>query len=542
MRGRAAGRTHSNLCQPLSAPVICTGALSFADPAPAHDTVAPMRIGPAILTRPYRWRLYLLPTLLLLAFWLPGANQGWYRTDTHFYAAISKQAFDQASAAPDIAHRVEALMLLRAGDQPYMNKPPLAFWIHGLFIWIFGLSLWAARLPSLFAAIAGVWATVLTTRRLAGWRIAELCGVVLATSVEFFRYERAISLDLWMTLLVMAGVAALCGATRTRRVTSAWWIWSGVAWGLALMTKPFVALFAPVLLSIWLAWVGRRDLLGRLWLAALVAVIVAAPWHIAAGVHCGEDFWRVYVKEQSLERAISAAPGSGDRPVDPPWFYLRIMLQTYWPWLVTLVLGLAALVRGRLRIGEREGRLLRLSAVWCLGWLLVISLSAGKAPRYATIIYPLLGALSAVWLTQSASVAIRHTGRRTLNWLGPVAVAGAIAAAAAGVRVHAPRPEAWDDISRVLTAREVGGAHVELLTTPRAHSISANLVMLGRDWPRVWRGERPADSPDRDMLLMLHPSDEVPSGWGAPIITNAEFVLVGRERTKSEPSAVPSDQ
>lgn len=468
---------------------------------------------PALLLRT---RLTWVPALLLIALWIPGVHQGWYRTDTHYYAAVALDAFERARAAPTTAESLRALLFLQAAGEPYLNKPPLPFWIHGTAIDLFGLSLWSVRLPALLAAIGCAWAAAAALAALSSRRFALVSIVVLATTVEFFRYTRAISLDLWMTLFMLIALALIARAIMPRRTPArpGLILLSGVPLGLALLCKPIVALLCPAIIAVWFLRTGRARLLPHLAASVLIALAVAAPWHIAAALEYPGLFLRTYFIQQSLDRATNIAQ-------EPWWFYARIFAQTYWPWIVTAALGALALSRGTLtlHLPPRTRELVLLTALWSGAWLMLLSLFGGKAPRYLLPVFPLLSVLSAAWLLRAPSPFGRRIGRIFFTWIAPAGLAAALLLTALNARVHAPRDPCWDLLLTELDQRP----GVALAATPREHSIAANLVMLGRPWPRTARDIAAHPPP----LLLLHPSDSPlgPANQWRIIATTREYTL-----------------
>jgi 4-amino-4-deoxy-L-arabinose transferase-like glycosyltransferase len=473
-----------------------------------------MQVPKPVIARVLRLRLYWIPAVVLLALWLPGADQGWYRTDTHYYAAVGKLAFERAAQAQSLGEAVRALLFLKAGDEPYLNKPPLPFWIHGAFIQAFGLHVWSVRLPSLLAAIGVAWATALAVSRLGTRRIALVSVLVLATTTEFFRYTRAISLDLWTLLFMMIGVAMM--AWSVRRGGGRGMIRAGVPIGLALMCKPLVALLVPVIVGVWLVWTGRKRLVVPLVIGAGVAVLVAAPWHVAAALEYPGTFLRTYFVQQSLDRAA----GVGVLKSEPWWLYFRILAESYWPWLATCVLGVIMIARRWSGVPVRQRHLAGLAMMWAVVWLMVLTAFGGKAPRYLVTVFPFLSVISGFFLIGSPSKAGRVAGRVAFTWGPAIGLGAAGVVALVGVRVHEPRDPCWDQLLKELDSRP--GAH--LVCTPREHSIAANLVMLGRSWPSK---VSPVDAPPGATLMMIHPTEQAPSGW-LLIAQTREYILLDR--------------
>src|SRR5262249_46893774 len=150
----------------------------------------------------------------------------------------------------------------------------------------------------------------------------------------------------------------------------------GLAVGAGLMVKPFIAAFALPMAGAWLFATGRTGPAWRAaWLGSLaVSVAVAAPWMVALAVHLPGTFLHTYVVEQSVERL-------GWETDRKWWYYGRIALETYAPWMAALVYGAAVMLRPaspRGPVAPSTRRLLIACWVWAIVWLLMISLAGDK--------------------------------------------------------------------------------------------------------------------------------------------------------------------
>ena len=306
-------------------------------------------------------RLWLSGVLCLVGVWLVGVNQGFPRTDTGLYAGLSRWAYSDG---------FDRWWFLTGPNEDYFNKPPLAFWAHGAFAWLTdatGLaggapSMWVLRLPTLVAACVCVIATVGIARALAGHRVAWLAGVVLALSLEFFRYTKAISLDVWIAMFAMLAVWAVVRA-RTR-----WrWILCGACMGLGLMVKPWLMLMPMMLLGGWVVTMdGWRATRG--WgLGAGAMIAVALPWHGSMWVRYGERWSDEYIGGQAVARITSDAHGR-----EPWWYYAQELATWHWPWLLFVALAAVAAARGRF---ARDRGLVWLAGIWTIVWLIALSAS-----------------------------------------------------------------------------------------------------------------------------------------------------------------------
>src|ERR1043166_1264329 len=326
-------------------------------------------------------KLFLLPILILFAVTLPHLEQGEFRRDTVVYAAVGRYMWDGGSLL--VPHLGPAKL--------YLHKPPVALWIHGLFLKLFGANLIAARLPSILAAAGVIVFSMLALRNLGTRREAITSGIVLALTYEFFRRTREISLDLRQLFFITAAVWLITSAIRNGRVAPV--VLSGIPIGLALMSKPLVALLALPIFGLWLAIGARARLIIWLVLGALpIALMLAAPWHLYMYALFGGTFTHQYFSRQIEKVAAKPAHTS-------TFYYLEANAATYWPWLLALAYacylrfarrssGAAAIREPRIAWAGRD--FFWLAAIWVVLWLIVLSSLSEKKPNYALPLSPML--------------------------------------------------------------------------------------------------------------------------------------------------------
>ena len=380
--------------------------------------------------------VFLLPPLLLLCIALPQLGDGEFRRDTVRYAAVGEYMFESGDPlAP----------LLRPGV-PYFNKPPLALWIHGASMGLLGGGLAAARLPSVFAAAGIVLLTMLCARRLAGKHEAVISGLLLVFSYEFTRRTREISLDLWMLLLIMAATYL---AIVHRNRPSPWRAaGAGALLGLALLTKPLIALGVPLL---WLPcfyrgatrWQGAK-LLGISYTAALA---VALPWHLYMVSRFGEEFVGQYFGNQIVGRA------KGQHGEEGLLYYLTISEYFYLPWLLA---GLAVWVSlGRQPWRRRNPGLLFPGLFWATAWLVALSLFADKKPNYLLPAWPGLAWAGAYGLVRVRVPGLTRWHGTGYRWLSAAAVSAACIVALLPIEVQKGAPPGSRPVLDALDGRGV---------------------------------------------------------------------------------------
>ncbi|MEI6167747.1 MAG: glycosyltransferase family 39 protein [bacterium] len=339
-----------------------------------------------------RFWIYALPVLLLLAVTLPHLEQGDFRIETAHYAAVGLQAW-QNPALFWTPHEHPAV--------PYFNKPPLVFWIHGLFLHLFGITLAAVRLPGIFAAAGCVILTIGITRRLSGRAVALLTGCIMALSYEFFRRSREICLDMWQLLFMLAAAWIWIAAAKSPH-RHLFWL-AGLPLGLALMCKPLMAL---MLLPILLGWllIGRqhreRPSLIPVLTVMFTALLVALPWH-ASMIHLyGDRFVQQYFGHEVVARL------QGYRNREPVWYYAIEIGRSYWPWMIALFAGLFRWWQGP--VSRHHRQMLWMASVWAGLWAVSLTLFPDKRPRYELPLYPMLAMISAYGIATWGWRPLRH--------------------------------------------------------------------------------------------------------------------------------------
>jgi 4-amino-4-deoxy-L-arabinose transferase-like glycosyltransferase len=213
--------------------------------------------------------------------------------------------------------------------EPYLDKPPLLYWLVMGSYSLFGVSDRAARVVPGLAGVLTVLVAYLWGRKVAGERVA-LCGaLILSLSPGFIYRERMLTFDAVLCLWVTAALAAAHVALTAPRLRQHWWIVSALACGLGLLTKGPVALVlvaAPVVgylaLDARAARPRWRD--GLTYVA--IAAIVALPWY-AAIIWREPRFALSFFWTHNVVRYLQ--PFDHEEPF---WFYFPGLLLGLLPW------------------------------------------------------------------------------------------------------------------------------------------------------------------------------------------------------------------
>lgn len=295
--------------------------------------------------------------------------------------------------------------------EPYLDKPPLLYWLVMLSYRLLGVSDGAARLVPALAIHGTLIATFLLGRRSLGERAALVGTLVLGLAPGFIGIGRLLLLDGLLALCVTVALLAAFEAVRHDRLRWSWWLLAAVACALGVLTKGpvIVLLLAPPL------WVHRR-LSGSTWRVgwpalatfALVVLALALPWYVAVCVRLPE-FARYFLWQHNVMRFL--------QPFDhlqPVWYYVPVVLGGLLPATLLGIPFLRFLLSGDPNVARRRcGALgfMLLAGGWCV---LFFSLSGSKLPTYVLPAFPPLALAAGSYLVSS--------GWRRSRW--PAAVAG----------------------------------------------------------------------------------------------------------------------
>ena len=270
------------------------------------------------------------------------------------------------------------LIALQVNGIPFLDKPPLFFWAGALVSKLFGESAFVLRLPAMGAGVLGAVLVARIARRLTGSREAGLVAAALLLSAPtYYEYARRVYMEV---PVAAAGLYAFDLGLRER------WKSAGLWAGLAFLCKSVVGLLGLAGLAV--ALLCKRRLPAGLWLAAGVALAVAAPWHVLAYLHGPATFLDFTVRLHLVDQIASAQPWSTGGPL----FYPATMAANDTLLCLALLLALGAAA-----VTLRRERPLDLLAV-VLAIVLQLALyttSATKKPFYLLSMYPFAAVLGA---------------------------------------------------------------------------------------------------------------------------------------------------
>lgn len=342
---------------------------------------------------------------------------------------------------PDEGRHAEiAREMLESGDfvtprlnyVPYLEKPPLMYWLTAASFRLLGPEPLALRLVSTLFAVLGMLVAWWLSTECFGRETGRWAPVILGSSVLYFVMARIPITDMVFSVLLAGALTAWLAGERRRGIAH-WLLWlaGGALLGLALLAKGPVCLVLFALVVTAYLLVTRRPLavIPGTGLPLLTAGLVALPWFLAVQ-RATPEFAHFFFIVQHVDRFL----GKG-RPehVQPLYYYVALLPFAFGLWSLYWPAALGAARRHWRELPERKRR----DSLFLLLWLFVVigffSASTCKLVQYILPVWWPLAAVTAAWLRREFC---REQPRRRLYrptllsalWVA-VTIVGAILAA-----------------------------------------------------------------------------------------------------------------
>ena len=271
---------------------------------------------------------------------------------------------------------------------PYMEKPPLLYWLTAGSFSLFGIHEWSARLVPALSSLACMTMLLRFGKAIGKEQVGRLAALMFVSGVGVAQMSRTLMFDMLLTVFLTGALMAAYLYSVERKPALLRIAYAALA--LALMAKGMAALLLfGLVMGFFLLPALFKDGIGatcRTWLqpvALSIFVVIAAPWHIAASMVEPIFPWFYFINEHVLRFLGKREPH--DYYSGPWWYYLPRMLLYLFPWSF-LLLGL---LQRRLDADTNESR--KLSRFLLLAWLLPLlffSVSSAKANYYLVVVMP----------------------------------------------------------------------------------------------------------------------------------------------------------
>lgn len=262
----------------------------------------------------------------------------------YFGSLFSPALFDDA----DCTHAEAAREMVVRGDYVtlhvngirYLEKAPLMYWLVALGYQVFGAHEFATRLPTALAVLFLVVLAYFWGRRAFGERAGIYSALFVSTTVGYYLFSRILIPEALLSLFIAASLWFFVTALEPQGRPWRWY--AGYACvALAVLTKGLVAIiFVGSTMTAFLVITGdwRRWREFRLLSGVALFLLIAAPWHVLAGVRNRGFFWFYFVNEHVLRFLGKRYPK--DYSKLPAFLYWSLQLAWLFPWSMYFPLAL----------------------------------------------------------------------------------------------------------------------------------------------------------------------------------------------------------
>ncbi len=315
-------------------------------------------------------RFYLI-LLGIFAFIFLAAGMWYYPlvdVDETRYAVMSRDL---------IGHNWNFLML---NGVPFIEKPPLYFWLTALSIKLFGFHEWAIRVPTLILSVITVYFTYYVGKVVKSPKFGFYAASILMINAYFVMLTRVAIIDMVFTAFLTWTI--YCGfLTDFVREKYKKYLWFAfyVCMSFAFLAKGLLAIVFPCMI------IGLHRILTKsvkeifrpvnIIPGVLVFLLINLPWHFAMYKQYGYEFIWVYFILHHFERLVDADSLGKTRPF---LYFIPVFFIGFLPWSINFIGSIVDFFKNKLFKNP-------VMLFFCLYFVVIFgifSFASGKLPTY----------------------------------------------------------------------------------------------------------------------------------------------------------------
>lgn len=317
-----------------------------------------------------------------------------------------------AEAAREIVETGDWITL-HANKIRYLEKAPLMYWSVALSYKIFGVSEFSSRLPIALATLGLILATMLLGTFAFGEKAGFYAALCIGSCIGIYLFTRVLWPDVLLTMLIT--MAFYCFLRAIEDPGSSRFAYGIYFFGaLAVLTKGLIgAAFPAIIILVFLLVTGEIRKLAtlKIFTGILLFLLVAAPWHIAAGLanpgslmiatpspnQSRGFFWFYFMNEHFLRYIGKRYPADYDTVPLP--LFLALHVVWLFPWSFFLPLAIREMPRHLKNLNQPDRRLLFVG-IWA-GLIILFFCFSTTQEYYTMPAYPAFALLIGVGLAKA---------------------------------------------------------------------------------------------------------------------------------------------
>jgi len=300
-------------------------------------------------------------------------------------------AAQYAQMSQELLHSKNWLQLFCL-QQPYLDKPPLLFWLSALSFKLFGIHNWSFKLPSILFGFLGVYSTYRLTEKLTHQKTAIYSAIILCTSVAFCQ----MTYDTRTDTLLMGAVIFAAWQLYEFQLTPSWSsiLLASLGIALGLLAKGPIGAIIPFGFF-FVAGVFYQKKFAVLWnpklyILPIIVGILLLPMCVGLFQQYNWEGIKFFFWYQSFGR-ITGENTWRNNP--DPFFLLHSTLWAFLPWTILFIYAIFREIKNLVLF---KSTIAGASFAFILS-LISLSLSKYQLPHYIFVSFPFLAIICSVY-------------------------------------------------------------------------------------------------------------------------------------------------
>src|SRR3989338_7668815 len=272
------------------------------------------------------WPIGLIIIVLFFAFFRLG-SWAFIDYDEATYARVFHESFQRGD-----------FIKLTKGGAPWLEKPPLYFWLSWPFAYFLRENEFSLRLVSALCIILALVMTWLLTLELSQKRYLAYTAVsIMATAGLLWEGGRQMRMDVPVMAFLLVSIYGFIRGLRQ----NTWFLLYGLGLGLAVLMKSIVGFLVMPIIVIYALVYNRWSWLRSFmfWTGNVLAFAIIAPWHVYQFYIHKDVFVNGYLKYHLVQRFLEPIIGM------QPWYYFfQTIFKTTQPWFVVFIILVAVFI------------------------------------------------------------------------------------------------------------------------------------------------------------------------------------------------------
>ena len=315
------------------------------------------------------------------------------------YPLVDVDETRYAVMSRDLLHHNWNFLMLNG--VPFIEKPPLYFWITAFSIKLFGFHEYAIRLPMSILATLTVFFTYYIGKKIKTPKFGFYTATIMMANVFFIMLTRVAIIDMVFTAL-LTWTIYFGLLTEFVKDNNKKWCWTAfyLCMSFAFLAKGLLAIVFPC------AIIGIHRIINKsvkeifkpqYILSGLVLfLLINLPWHLAMYKEYGFEFIWVYFILHHFERLVNADALGKTRPF---LYFIPVFFVGFLPWSLHFIGAIVDFFKKKMF----EDKYVLFFAIYFIIIFGLFSVASGKLPTYVLPAVPPAAFLTAYFIYEKDS-------------------------------------------------------------------------------------------------------------------------------------------